>query len=576
MFRASIIGIREYQTYLKSSLKSFRALLLFVFPFCLFFLLNYFNAEIAAFIQSVFVASADRGMVYYSDLVSLAAWEILWVTFFFLLTWVLILFPSKAALENVFNTGVKPRNDHYVILIVFLFFIATLYVCFNTTEGFPVSSDEYAYLFQAEMFSRGKLWEPAHDLPAFFYDANVIQQDGIQVSRFPPGWPIFLSAALEAGISPSIVNPALAVLTLIVFYFFASRVYDEKVAVWSLIVLAFTGYFVFNSASFFSHVSCLLATLLFVCNIYLYDQSRSIVYGVLAGVFLSLIGLIRYYNALLVFLPFLIYIVYRYRIGSLHLFFAMAIGVVPVVLFLLSYNYSITGDPSLPVQWWAFPEDGIGFVGGHTLADGLGHAAGWIILFFYWCSPGLFILYAVYLYRKIKVRNDRVARPEEYLVAFLLLGHVFYYSFGGDQYGPRYLFEGFPFLVLLVVGKVLQSREKWAMALLLASILYGLVKLPFINYREERIVDERQDLYDLIEEQKITDAVVFISSGTSPLRPLRPDQLTRNDPRFRGDVIYAIELPGISDQLVAHYNDRSFYRYVRHADHVQGELIRMK
>ena len=343
-----------------------------------------------------------------------------------------------------------------------------------------------------------------------------------------------------------------------------------------MLAVAFTGFYVFNSASYLSHILCLLFTLLFVFSIHLYDKNRNILYGIVAGFFLGMIGIVRHYNALLVFAPFIIYFIVRYQLKSIGLLLAIALGALPLFLFLLSYNYSITGEAFLPVQIWAFPQDRLGFVNGHTFLQGIEHLVRWLALFMYWCSPGLLVLYFVFLSRKIKSHQERFIRPEDYILVMLMAGHFFYYEFGGTQFGPRFLLEGFPFLVLFVVSKALQAHQKWAHALLLASLIYAMVKFPMLNDREERIVDARQDLYDLVSEQKIGNAVVFVSSSTSPLRPMDVTALTRNDPKFLNKVIYAQELPEISDQLMEYYSDRSFYKYTRDVDEVHGRLTRIK
>ena len=127
-----------------------------------------------------------------------------------------------------------------------------------------------------------------------------------------------------------------------------------------------------------------------------------------------------------------------------------------------------------------------------------------------------------------------------------------------------------------MVSRVVASREKWATAILIASLLFPLVKLPFIAHREGKIIDQRQDLYDLVREQKIQNAVVFVASATSPIRPMPASDLTRNDPMFMNDVIYVLEIPRINEQLFEYYNDRAFYRYVRDTEKPQGELVRVR
>jgi hypothetical protein len=580
MLKSSILNVLNYRTSLKNSIKSnwisFLIVAVIIIPTTLFLIFSFFEGEIAALIMSLFSPSPRQGIAFYVDLVYLARIEILWWGFFFLLGFVLAVHPSHSTLNRVLDLPIKKKGVYYMMLITSAFFLITILISSKTLEAFPNSSDEYAYLFQAEMFSRGKLWERAHDLPDFFRHNNIPQHDGILVSRFPPGWPLLLSIAYEIGLQPYLINPILGVLSLVLFYFFARRFYGERVAIWGLVALALTGFYIFNSASYFSHVSCLLVTLLFVYNVYLYQEKGKFVYGLLAGFFLGFVVIIRYYTAVLIFLPFLAYLLFQYRLRVIYLFVLMGIGSIPCFAYLLWYNYSITGNALVPVTVWAYPSEQLGFVKGHSFLKGVEHLIRRILMFLYWCSPGLLLLYAVFLWQKIKSPVERLLRPEDYAFLSLTIGYFFYYQIGGNQYGPRFLFEALPFLVVFVVSKVLEKRERWAVALLLASILYAMVKFPFITMRENRIVDERQNLYDLVESQNITNAVVFVSSATSPIRPMPADDLTRNDMRFVNDVIYALELPKINHELMEYYPDRSFYRYVRDVNHPEGELIRVR
>ena len=570
----------NYQTSLKNSVQSswvtLWIILLILVPVILFFILLLFETEIAAFLISLYPPQPQQGSEFYRDLVYLARVEILWLGFFFLLTFILTVFPSKDTLDRIVNFRIKNKAVYYMMLVSAAFFATTILVSFQTLEQFPNSSDEYAYLFQAEMFSHGKLWERAHDLPDFFYINNITQHDGILVSRFPPGWPLFLSLAFEIQLLPSLVNPVLGLVTLIVFYSFARKFYGESVAIWGLMALALSGFYIFNSASYFSHVSCLLVTLLFIYNIYLYQEKQNFIYGVLAGFFLGFVIIIRYYTAVLIFIPFFIYLLMQYRMKAINLFLWMGIGCVPLLAYLFWYNYAITGNPLVPVTVWAYPLEQLGFVKGHTFFKGIEHIVRRILMFFYWCSPGLLILYLVFLWRKVKSPDERFLKPEDYAFISLILGYFFYYEIGGNQYGPRFLFEALPFLVLFVVRKVIQIREKWATAVLLASLVYAVIKFPFIVQREHYIVEQRQNLYKLVKEKKIRNAVIFVSSPTSPIRPMPADDMTRNDPRFLNDVLYALELPNINKQLMEYYEDRAFYRYVRDLNEPQGQLIRIR
>jgi hypothetical protein len=576
MFKTSILNLRVYRSHLKKSFRVHWYFLIVGLAAAVYGSFIVFSAEIAGLTRLMVTPSDSHGSLFYTDLVELAGSEVLWIGLFFLLAGTIAHGVSDAMLVKLVTFRDKSKAVYYMMIVTSLFFFATLYTVFTTLEQFPNSADEFAYVFQSEMFTDGKIWEPAHDLRDFFRENNIPQRDGIRVSRFPPGWPLLLSGANEIRMAPALVNPVIALIALVVFYFFARSFYGHAVAVWSLIGVALCGYFVFNAASFFSHMSCFLAALLFVYSLYLYRDKRRLAYGLLAGFFLGFAFLVRYYSAFLIFVPFLVYELVHDRLRSIKLFLLMGIGSLPCLAYLLWYNYSITGHAFLPVTVWSYPQEGLGFVQGHTPLKGFGHMVRRMLMFFYWCSPGFVILYFVLLWKKIKSPVARAEKPEDYAFLSLIIGYFFYYQIGGDQYGPRYLFEGFPFLVLFVVNRVVQTRERWAMGLLVASVVYALVKFPFISLREGRIVDQRQDLYDLVEEQHISNAVVFVASATSPIRPMATGDLTRNDPRFQNDVLYAIEIPKSTDAMFRYYPERSFYRYVREVDDPHGQLIRIR
>ncbi|HEU5146799.1 MAG TPA: glycosyltransferase family 39 protein [Chryseosolibacter sp.] len=573
-------AILNYQTSLRNSIKSTPSTVWLIatalVPILVFATMLFFQEQIASAIMSLFPPAQQHGVSFYNDLVYLMGAEILWLGFFFLFALLLYLYASPASLDNFINIRTRSKALYYMMLVASGFFLAAVFISDSVLEEFPNSSDEYAYLLQAEMFSRGKLWERAHDLPDFFYHINIAQHEGILVSRFPPGWPLILSIAFEIGLNPALMNPVLGLIALVVFYSFLRRYYDTRVAVWSMLAVAFTGFYLFNAASYFSHIACLLVTLLFVFNVYLYQEKKRFFYGLLAGLFLGFVVIIRYYTAVLIFIPFFIYLAFEHRWRAVPLFLWMAIGSVPCLAYLLWYNYSITGNALLPVTMWAYPAEQLGFVKGHSVMKGIEHLARRMLMFIYWTSPGLLILYLVFVWRKIKSPVGRWLKPEDYAFITLAIGYFFYHEIGGNQYGPRFMFEGFPFLVAFVVSKVLETREKWAVALLLASLAFAIVKLPFVAQREGDVIDQRQDMYDLVKEQNIHNAIVFVASSTSPIRPMPTRDLTRNDPKFMNDVIYVLPIRGINDQIMEYYGDRAVYRYERDIDDLNGHLIRIR
>jgi hypothetical protein len=381
-----------------------------------------------------------------------------------------------------------------------------------------------------------------------------------------------LSASFAAGIPHWVVNPLLAAVTLIVFFMFARKVYGVQVACLSLVLLSMSGYFIFNSASFFSHGWSTLLVLILVSMTYTYVQTRQPVYAVVAGFMLGALILTRYFTAALVFIPICCYFIAKFQ----HRVFVPALyvllGALPGVLFLAWYNHQITGNPIVPVTSWAYDNERLGFVNGHNVLRGLEYSVRRLFMFIYWCSPGLLLMYFIFLWKKMTHSKERWTHPEDYIFVFLFVGHFFYYHIGGNQYGPRFVYEALPFMVLFVVSKTLEVRHRLAWAILLAGLIISILKLPFISIREATIVEQRKDLFDLVEEAGLDKAVVFIASPTSNIRPMPVDDLTRNDLPVRPGVVFVREIQGLEKLVMSYYKGHTFYRYHRHVDSEHGQL----
>jgi hypothetical protein len=131
-------------------------------------------------------------------------------------------------------------------------------------------------------------------------------------------------------------------------------------------------------------------------------------------------------------------------------------------------------------------------------------------------------------------------------------------------------------MIAFVVRNILQKKLHLAHALFLAGIVYATVKIPFIMVREHEIVAERMDVYHLVNDNKIKNAVVLLSTTTGVKRPMPVRDLTRNGQYFSGDVIYAESIPGKNAELMEFYVDRSFYEYKREAGSVEGRLVKIR
>lgn len=103
------------------------------------------------------------------------------------------------------------------LVVAAIFFVEALFVYFIVTQRYPISGDDYSYLYQAKLFASGKLWaqDPLYDPSLPFYgcvETYCLRDDqGHRFSKYPPGWPAILSLGACFD-TPWLVNPLLGAL----------------------------------------------------------------------------------------------------------------------------------------------------------------------------------------------------------------------------------------------------------------------------------------------------------------------------------------------------------------------------
>jgi hypothetical protein len=557
---------------------NFRTIILFFLGILLVSIISFFIFEESITQNLISHLPKDNGKTqeYYKDLFRLGVFELIWI--FVLLLLVFLLYSSSRLQIKISKVEEKIILNYRYFVFGFISFFAVIVLVISliALKSFPNSSDEYVYLFQSETLSEGRLWDPSHPVEKSFGFNHVGSKDGVTIGRFPPGWPLIIALFRLAGIPVALVNPILAIITLVVFFFFAKRHYGLRVALWCLALLGTSSFYLFNSASFFSHTSCLLEVLLFVHFTYLYLEKRKVRHGLLAGFALGLIMLIRYYTAVLLFLPFSILLFYREGLKAFRFFVWLGLGALPFLIVFLWYNGSITGNMLEPVTVWAFKNEALGFVNGHTVLKGIEHISRRFLMFCYWASPVFLLLYFHFIWRKLKNPVSRMIMVEDYLFVTFIIGYFFYYEIGGNQYGPRFYFEAFPFLLLFIVYKVFKENNYGATIFIYASLFTMVLRMPFIAHREHKIVEERMDVYSLVRKNHVKNSIVLLSSGTGVIRPMPAGDLTRNDHTLTNDVLFAIDDRRYNAALLNFFPNKNVFLYQREPGHVQGKLIRIR
>lgn len=445
-------------------------------------------------------------------------------------------------------------------------------------QRFPNSADEYAYLFQAETLSQGRLWNEATPLPEHFAFIHLAVRDGKWVSRFPPGWPAMLAVFVWAGIPTWLLNPLLALGTLGVVVLLFKELEMRHATPVAIGALVSSPFFLFNGASYFSHTSCLAFLVVATWLAVRYRNHGRVWEAVGIGLALGVAFAIRYFTAILVGLPLLVYAAAGEPRRILRTILAVFAGALPPLALILAYQGAITGNPLLPVTQWIDPAEGLGLTKGHTLARAIEAALLRLGLLVVWASPALLVLL-------VGLACSKERRPWVWMAAttFLacLVGHTLYFNLGGNQYGPRFYFEGWAIATLGMVAWAFRKPSSTAQRLprfvLTSGMLTGAILLPMLARQEHRVVVERMDLQHRVEQAELSRAVVIVTDGTGVARAMPPYDLTRNGTSVDGEVLYVLDLgPSTAERLHAHFPDRDLYRYKRSHDQVDGRLERVR
>ncbi len=430
-------------------------------------------------------------------------------------------------------------------------------------DAFPNSGDEYAYLLQAQSYAQGRLWVD----PPPFADAFALERfqvkNGMWLSQYPPGWALILTPAVLLGIPPWIVNPILGVGLLFAFWALAREQMGKEAAAAAIIGLAGSAFFVLNAASYFSHIACTLWAVLFSLFAVRYLRSGNSLYAWYAGAFLGLLGITRPFNAAIFILPFVVTLAAlpRHRAGLLPFF----IGGAPFAAALLAFNQVITGDPFTMVQSWVnHGHEPLGIPTARSIYFRLTD----LIRLNAFTSPLLvlgFVPSFVWLMRRHKLAFT------DWIVPITALAFAFYGGDGGDQYGPRYFFEAFPFAILTIAkaldGTLFANRTIRQTPILASALLmHFAVQLGYLGpalAREHQVVVEREDAYRKVADARLTNAIVlFATSGTGKIRRMPPQDLVRNGLRIDDQpVIYAHDLGARNTQIRDMFPNRTFYLY---------------
>jgi hypothetical protein len=157
-------------------------------------------------------------------------------------------------------------------------------------------------------------------------------------------------------------------------------------------------------------------------------------------------------------------------------------------------------------------------------------------------------------------------------LAALAISYLIFQNKGGNEYGPRYYYDGITYLAILLSAGWMRAPEaldgtvpRWkvrraaALALGFGALLTVTGSIPFLMFHYRDKVSHNRDLFDSVERSGLSSALVFLSTGSGRMPP---GDLVRNPLDFRSGVVYARDLGPEADRaLAALYPDRPALMY---------------
>ncbi len=398
-------------------------------------------------------------------------------------------------------------------------------------DGVTGSYDGCVYMFQARLFSHGMLTAQLPPEPHFFENNLVILSDK-WYTQFPPGYPVILALGVLIGV-PWLVNPILAALTIAGIYLIANELYGKNIAKLSALLTCTSSFFLFMSSEFLSHSSTLFfITAAFLSFVWMVKKKRPRLAAIACGTALGCALLCRPYTTAWVCVCLGIAAIgMRKHLEIRHIL----IGAVPLIaagVAFLAYNAATTGHPLLfgyialhgkehlpgfhQDPWMEQP---------HTIAQGikylLGNLNGLNYYLFEWPIPSLFFI-ALYLAFGKKETWDWILVG---WLSTLFIGQVFYF-FNEFDFGPRFVYETLPAVILLTSKGIVLSTKHLAAWLktppyaharsAICLILIGfflfamLFNMPKTVKSYHRAYTEDVTIQKYLEKNNIEKALVFV------------------------------------------------------------------
>jgi hypothetical protein len=389
--------------------------------------------------------------------------------------------PYKPGLTNQIIRQMAEKEALVYFALALIAAAGALLIGERVFVGEYVTTDEHSYIYQAWLFSQGKLRLSCPQLTDAFFHRMIICDDQVGwVSRYPPVQILWLVPGVVLG-HPRLMT-AVAAFLAVWFLIKAGKRLD--IPGWcTVLLLMISPYFWLMQGTVLSHTSALAATAVMIWAYLVWIQEHKISFTVIAGLAWAFLFLGRSYTAIWIALPFAVDALIRLSqtrtrrelIGTLSFAVSASTGVIAY----LAYNYLITGDALQSTFLYYNLSDGLGFGFRHdslfTPELGWGYiktnvSALNVNLWGFKGSLLLWLALSLYGWRK------RVSTMFFAIIFLVWLAYGAFWFRGITDIQPIYYYETLAFMVLAAgMGLSRLFRLNWRVPERMKHLLAGLL-----------------------------------------------------------------------------------------------------
>lgn len=477
---------------------------------------------------------------------------------------------------------------HRVVLLglAVLAFCGSLATSSNLFPLGSINHDEPMYVFEAHMLRQGHVTLPTRDAE-FFRPWAAGVRDGRVVLKYTPAWPAVIAASEVVFGSGRVALALVAAALVIVVYLLGVEVFDSpRIGLIAAALFALSPMVVVLSGTFLPYTFQLLVEALFAYFVLSGLRLQSAPRLVLAGAAISIAVFARPFDAVVVGLPFLAFVVvgsredWRTMARRLGLLLA---GAAPLLALTLWLNAQTMGNPLRSPFTVTGRYDTIGFgrrgvfpsTTFHYGPKQALHSLTNLRVLPGWTFGGVLVVALAAIGVVLSVRSGRRLGAVAALIAVVFtvtVGYLFFWSPvaimyqwpGASALGPFYHLPVLLPIVLFAGVALDRAIDRIPLPAIVgvgvAMVALTLALVPSRLATDRRVTGDYRVAHRVLSRVGPADAVVFLEEnrdqGFESATPF-----VQNAPDLRGHVVYASDLKGRNLAFLHTLASRVPYRF---------------